>query len=104
MDELIGKLVEEIKSSDAVIIGAGSGLSSAAGLLFAGRRFRKHFSEWESKYGFHDMYSGWFYPYETPEERWAYWAKYAVVNRYGIGGLPLYRSCPEVPEPWPSSL
>lgn len=92
MDEKAKKLAELIEEAETIVIGAGSGLSTSAGLVFTGERFRKHFSEWEKRYGFHDMYSGWFHPYGTSEERWAYWAKYAVINRYGISGLPLYKS------------
>ena len=78
----INRLKEALQSADAVVIGAGAGLSTAAGFLYGGERFRKYFADFEEKYGFHDMYSGGFYPYDTLEERWAYWSRYIYINRY----------------------
>lgn len=78
----IEKLRDEIENADAIVIGAGAGLSTAAGFDYAGERFHRHFADFEEKYGFHDMYSGGFYPYETPEEHWAYWSRYIYLNRY----------------------
>lgn len=62
--------------ADAVILGAGAGLSTSAGFTYDGERFREYFSDFASKYGFTDMYSGGFYPYPTMEEYWAYWSRY----------------------------
>ncbi len=78
----IEKLKEKIRTADAVVIGAGAGLSTAAGFTYSGERFEKYFSDFRQKYGFEDMYSGGFYPYQTPEEHWAYWSRYIFVNRY----------------------
>ena len=78
----IQKLKEKIRMADAVVIGAGAGLSTAAGFTYDGERFEKYFSDFRKKYGFEDMYSGGFYPYKTPEEHWAYWSRYIFVNRY----------------------
>lgn len=78
----IDRLKKEIQTDDAIVIGAGAGLSTAAGFTYSGERFEKHFSDFEAKYGFRDMYSGGFYPFETPEERWAYWSRYIYINRY----------------------
>ena len=80
--EQIEKLKREIETADAVVIGAGAGLSTSAGFSYSGERFREHFADFEQKYGFHDMYSGGFYPYRTPEEHWAYWSRYIYLNRY----------------------
>ena len=88
-DEIKG-LKKAIKESDAVVIGAGAGLSTSAGFVYNGERFEKHFSEFGKKYGFKDMYSGGFYPYETPEEMWAYWSKFIFVNRYMDAPKPVY--------------
>ena len=76
------RLYRELEQADAVLIGAGAGLSTAAGFVYDGERFQKYFSDFEEKYGFHDMYSGGFYPYQTPEEQWAYWSRNILVNRY----------------------
>jgi len=86
----IKRLKKAIEEADAVVIGAGAGLSTSAGFVYNGERFEKHFSEFGKKYGFKDMYSGGFYPYETPEEMWAYWSKFIFVNRYMDAPKPVY--------------
>ena len=86
----IDMLKEALKSADAVVIGAGAGLSTSAGFQYAGERFRKYFSDFEEKYGFHDMYSGGFCRYDTPEEQWAYWSRFITVNRYMDAPRPVY--------------
>ena len=78
----IPKLKTALNEADAVVIGAGAGLSTSAGFTYDGERFHKYFADFETKYGFHDMYSGGFYPYVTPEEHWAYWSRYILINRY----------------------
>ena len=80
--EQLAWLKDEIENADAIVIGAGAGLSTSAGFTYSGERFEKWFSDFEEKYGFHDMYSGGFYPYKTKEEFWAYWARYIYINRY----------------------
>ena len=82
MDKKVLLLKEKIDQADAVIIGAGAGLSTAAGFVYAGERFDRYFSDFSRKYGFRDMYSGGFYPYDTQEEFWAYWSRYIWINRY----------------------
>lgn len=86
----IRKLKEEIEAADAVIIGAGAGLSTSAGFVYTGERFHKYFSDFAAKYDFNDMYTGGFYPYDTPEEYWAYWSRYIYVNRYMDAPKPIY--------------
>lgn len=88
--EQIEKLKKELAGADAVVIGAGAGLSTAAGFEYTGERFKKYFSDFEAKYGFHDMYSGGFYPYPEPEEHWAYWSRYICINRYMDAPKPVY--------------
>ena len=80
--EPIERLKAVLQDCDAVVIGAGAGLSTAAGFTYSGERFEKYFSDFEKEYGFHDMYSGGFYPFATPEEHWAYWSRYIYINRY----------------------
>lgn len=80
--EQIKRLKNEMETADAIVIGAGAGLSTSAGFIYTGERFRNHFADFEQKYGFHDMYSGGFYPYNTLEEYWAYWSRYIYFNRY----------------------
>ena len=76
------KLRDIIKNAKVILIGAGAGLSTAAGYTYSGERFEKYFADFEAKYNFHDMYSGGFYPYETEEEFWAYWSRHIMCNRY----------------------
>lgn len=81
-EDKISKLSGILEKADAVVIGAGAGLSTAAGYVYTGENFEKYFSDFGQKYGFRDMYSGGFWPYRTPEEMWAYWSRYIYVNRY----------------------
>ncbi len=90
MLEKIQTIKEKINQADAVVIGAGAGLSTSAGFVYDGERFNKYFSDFKDKYGFSDMYSGGFYPYETLEEHWAYWSRYIFVNRYMNPPKPVY--------------
>ena len=76
--------------ADAVVIGAGAGLSTSAGFTYTGERFRQYFSDFAEKYDFRDMYSGGFYPYDTLEEYWAYWSRYIFINRYMDAPKPVY--------------
>lgn len=78
----IEKVNRAIKSADAVLIGAGAGLSASAGFTYSGKRFEDNFPDFIEKYGFRDMYSAGFYPYKTLEEHWAYWSRYIDINRY----------------------
>ena len=82
---------EKIQQADAVVIGAGAGLSTAAGFTYSGERFEKYFADFREKYGFSDMYSGGFYNYDTLEEYWAYWSRYIYVNRYMDPPTDLYK-------------
>lgn len=84
------KLKAALQSADAVVIGAGAGLSTSAGFVYTGERFEKYFGDFATRYGFQDMYSGGFYPYETPEEHWAYWSRYIWINRYMDPPRPVY--------------
>ena len=86
----INLLAEKLMSADAVVIGAGAGLSASAGFEYAGKRFYRYFSYFKEKYGFTDMYYGGFYPYKTPEEYWAYWSRYIYINRYCDAQKPVY--------------
>lgn len=88
----IEQIKNEINNADAVIIGAGAGLSAAAGFVYSGKRFTDYFSDFEEKYGFHDMYSGGFYPYKSLEEYWAYWSRCIYINRYLDAPLPVYNN------------
>ena len=88
----IGHLKTAIAEADAVVIGAGSGLSTAAGFTYSGERFARYFSDFAEKYGIRDMYSGGFYPFPTPEEYWAYWSRYILVNRYQDAPKPVYET------------
>ncbi|MGN1121945.1 MAG: SIR2 family NAD-dependent protein deacylase [Eubacteriales bacterium] len=81
----IKRLREEIDAADAIVIGAGAGLSASSGFDYGGERFERYFSDFHEKYGITDMYSGGFYPYDTLEEYWAWWSRHIFVNRYDVG-------------------
>lgn len=80
-----------IDEADVVVIGAGAGLSAAAGHTYSGERFSKNFAEFIEKYKMEDMYSAGFYPFATSEEKWAYWSRHVMINRYTDEGLELYK-------------
>ena len=82
MTEKISEAAKILRDAKIILIGAGAGLSTAAGYTYSGERFEKNFADFEKKYGFQDMYSGGFYPYATPEEFWAYWSRNIFINRY----------------------
>lgn len=92
----VNKLREALNSVDAVIIGAGAGLSTSAGFVYTGERFEKYFHDFAQKYRFNDMYSGGFYPYNTLEEHWAYWSRYIYINRYMSAPKPIYNKLYEL--------
>lgn len=90
------QLKKALKTASVIVIGAGAGLSASAGFSYFGERFQKNFSDFEAKYGFRDMYSGGFFPYETPEEYWAYWSRYIQINRYEAAPIPVYENLYEL--------
>ena len=87
---LIERLRTALRDADAVVIGAGAGLSAAAGFDYGGARFLRHFGDFAARYGIRDMYAGGFYPFPTPEESWAYWSRYIYLNRYQDPPGPVY--------------
>ncbi|QSH93447.1 Sir2 silent information regulator family NAD-dependent deacetylase [Treponema medium] len=89
---LLERLKAALTEADTVLIGAGAGLSTSAGFTYSGERFEKHFADFRAKYGFSDMYTGGFYPYTTLEERWAYWSRYIMINRYADAPKPVYEN------------
>ncbi len=88
--EQIEKLKNALEAADAIIVGAGSGLSTSAGFTYTGERFLKYFRDFAEKYSIRDMYSGGFYPFDSPEEHWAYWSRYIYINRYMNAPKPVY--------------
>ena len=82
--EKINRLKNEIENADAIVIGAGAGLSASSGFAYDGERFERYFADFRKKYSFTDMYSGGFYPYNSLEEYWAWWSRHIYVNRYDI--------------------
>ena len=90
--ESMERLKAALQDCDAVVIGAGAGLSTAAGFTYNGKRFEKYFSDFAAKYGIKDMYSGGFYPFPTQEEFWAYWSRYIYSNRYTDAPKPVYEN------------
>ena len=81
-DHMIQQLRSAIDAADAVVVGAGAGLSTAAGFTYAGERFERLFPDFIARYGFRDMYSAGFFQFPTPEEQWAFWSRHIWCNRY----------------------
>lgn len=90
-EENIQRLKSEIETADAIVIGAGAGLSTAAGLTYSGERFDRYFSDFKERFGITDMYSGGFYPFPDDETRWAWWARHIYYNRYIEAPKPVYQ-------------
>ena len=88
--EQIETLKQEIETAGAIVIGAGAGMSTSAGMSYDGERFEKNFADFHKKYGIQDMYSGGFYPYDTLEEYWAWWSRHILINRYEKAPKPVY--------------
>lgn len=94
--EQIDRLKTELQEADAVVVGAGAGLSASAGFTYSGERFEKYFGDFALKYGIRDIYSGGFYPYFTPEEYWAWWSRHIYYNRYVDIPKPTYQNLLEL--------
>lgn len=92
----IEHLKNELETSDAIVIGAGAGMSTSAGMTYDGERFEHYFSDFHKKYGIRDMYSGGFYPYNSPEEYWAWWSRQIMVNRYDVSAGKPYTNLLEL--------
>lgn len=92
----IEQLKKVIDQAQAILIGAGAGLSASAGYTYSGERFTRYFDDFRSKYGFKDMYSGGFHPFDTPEEYWAYWSRFIYYNRYKVEPKKVYRDLLEI--------
>lgn len=90
-EERIARLKQEIEMSDAIVIGAGAGLSASAGLTYSGERFERYFFDFAKEYGIRDIYTGGFYPFPDAETRWAWWARHIYFNRYIEPPRPVYR-------------
>ena len=87
----IERLKEEIRTADAIVVGAGAGLSTAAGLTYSGERFERYFFDFKERFGIRDMYSGGFYPFPDEETLWAWWARHIYFNRYIDPPKPVYQ-------------
>lgn len=85
-----------LDGAEYVLLGGGAGLSAAAGITYSGKRFSDHFAPFIERYGFTDLYTSSFYPFETEEERWAYWAEHISINRFTMGATQLYRDLLEL--------
>lgn len=96
MKEMLDKINELINESDSILIGAGSGLSTASGINYSGEDFKKDFKEFIEKYGFTDLYTSSFYNFESQEEYWAYWAKHIYFANIGREGTKLYKNIYEL--------
>lgn len=97
----INRSAEYIRDADCILIGAGAGASTAAGIRYSGKRFTDNFVEFIEKYGkqyMTDMYAAAFYPYPSEEAKWGYWSKHVLMNRFNPPALPLYKELYEIVE------
>ena len=97
-EEQVRKLKEKMQNAEAIVLGAGSGLSTAAGLSYSGERFQKYFFDFAKKYPIRDIYSGGFFPFESPEEFWAWWSRHIYFNRYVDAPSDVYGNLKKIVE------
>ena len=97
-EEQVRKLKEKMQNVEAIVLGAGSGLSTAAGLSYSGERFQKYFFDFAKKYPIRDIYSGGFFPFESPEEFWAWWSRHIYFNRYVDAPSDVYGNLKKIVE------
>ena len=90
--DCLALLKHKLQTADAVVVGAGAGLSASAGFVYSGERFQRYFADFEAEYGFHNMYTGGFYPFPSREAFWAYWSRYVLINRYMDAPKPVYQA------------
>lgn len=94
-EEQIMQAADMIQKADYVLMGAGAGLSTAAGAVYGGTWFEKNFKEFKEKYGngpyMQDMYSAGFHPYPDEESFWGYWSKQAILGGIDLDVTPLYK-------------
>lgn len=97
-EEQVRKLKEKIQNVEAIVLGAGSGLSTAAGFTYSGERFQKYFFDFAKKYPIQDIYSGGGFPFESPEEFWAWWSRHIYFNRYVDAPSDVYGNLKKIVE------
>ena len=90
--EQIERLRAELKTADAIVVGAGAGLSTSAGFVYSGERFMRYFPDFAARFGITDMYSGGFYPFPDEETYWAWWSRNIYCNRYVMPPKPVYEN------------
>ena len=95
-EEQLKRLKNELVNADAIVIGAGAGLSTSAGLTYSGERFDRYFFDFKHRFGITDIYSGGFYPFPDNETRWAWWARHIYFNRYVDPPKPVYKELIEL--------
>lgn len=95
-EEQLQRLKDELRSCDAVLIGAGAGLSTSAGLTYSVERFEKYFFDFSKSFGIKDMYSGGFYKFPKKEIFWSWWARHIYFNRYIDTPKPVYKDLLEL--------
>lgn len=88
--EKIQHLSELIYNTDAIVIGGGSGLSSAAGYnhYHWSSVFLKQMGVFQEHYGFTSPFAGFYHCFSSLEEQWAYYAAYTRAIQTADIGKP----------------
>lgn len=95
-DATLQKLAQELNKADAVLVGAGTGLSEAAGFTRTAPYFTRHFSDFIDKYGFEDLCTAARFNYPSQEEKWAFWSRAIYLYRYSPAPRPVYNTLFEI--------
>ncbi len=90
LDERLNKAIMALREAEHIVIGAGAGLSAAAGLVYDGKVFESRFSDFIAKYHFSNLYTSGFFPFPCEEEKWAYWARHISLCLWEKSAMPLY--------------
>ncbi len=79
-----------ISEAEAIVVGAGSGLSTACGYSHYNTVpfFTDNMQPFIEKYGFKSLFQGLTYLYSSPEEEWAYLAHYVKLMYDTPAGKP----------------
>ena len=84
MKAIYERIATEIRTAEAIIVGASNGLSITEGFhLFADNLwFQTNFDDFRARYGWRRILDGMFHSFATEEEKWGFWSRLAYLASY----------------------